>query len=118
MKILSKDEVKVFAETLVFTEEEAQDIVDIFARIYTEEQGGLPGWKICQTLDSVEEYIREYEGHWHREPSIEEHLREEKLNYYNDYEDKSVFDSVEKFREFTKNLVYKLAHSDMVIVTC
>lgn len=118
MKILGKDEVKVFADTLVFSEEEAQDIVDIFARIYTEEQGGLPGWKICCTLDSVDEYIREYEGHWHREPSIEEHLKEEKLNYYDAYEDKSVFDSVEKFKEFTKNSVYKLAHSDMVIVVC
>lgn len=118
MKILDKDEVRIFAETLIFTEEEAQDIVDIFVRIYNEEQGGFPGRKICRTLESVKDYIWEYEGHWHREPNIEEHLREEKLNYYNEYEDKSVFDSVEKFREFTKNTVYKLAHSDMVIITC
>lgn len=118
MKRLNKKEVKQFAEYLVFTEQEAQDIVDIFAKIYKEEQQGHPGWKIFNRLESVDDYIMEYEGHWHREPSIEEHYKEEKENYYDDYENKSVFDSVETFAQFAKGTYYKLAHSDMVIVVC
>lgn len=116
MKLLDKQQVKTFAEHLAFTEEQAQDIVDIFVRIYTEEQGGLPGWKITNRLDTLYDYIEEYEGHWHREENLEAHYRFEKENY--DYDDKTVFDSLEKFAEYVKGTFYKLAHSDMVIVVC
>jgi len=118
MKILNDKEIRQFADCLAFTEDQARDVTDIFVRVYTEEQQGLPGFKILSKLDTVDDYIYEYEGHWHREENIVAHYNYEKNNCMDCYDDPSVFESVEAFSECSKDTVYKLEHSDMVIVVC
>ena len=121
MKRLNTEEIKQVADALLMTEEEAKEIVNIFADIYEEEQNYKRGWKIGMPLDSADDYIREWENHWHREMSWQEFYDYEKgCNLY-DYDDaEEIFETVETFKEYVKmgDWAYELKCSNMIIIVC
>lgn len=62
MKTLNYNEIKVMSETLNFTIEETREIADIFYR-----EKHKDNYRLNSTsLDSVEDYIREYDNNWFR----------------------------------------------------
>lgn len=121
MKRLNKEEIKQMADALMMTEQEAQEVADIFANIYEKEQGGKRGWKINQLLESVDNYIDEWEGHWHREFGWEEFYSYEKEEFYSYYDDaEAIFETVETFKEYIRinGFAYELKCSNMIIIVC
>ena len=83
MKKLSKEEIIQFADALLFTESEAKDITDLFYKIKSEYS--INHWRLLLPLDNVEEYIREWENHWHRENNLKECFEYERDNNYYKY---------------------------------
>lgn len=121
MKTLNKEEVKILAVNLLMTEDEAQEVADIFARILKEEQGGKSGWKIKLQLNSVDDYIEEWENHWHREANWEDYYSYEKEACYSDYDEaETIFESLETFKRYVRmyRFAYELSCSDMIIIVC
>ena len=121
MKILNTEEIKIMSGCLCMTELEAEEVAEIFVKIYTEEQGNKEGWKIKSPLNNVDDYIDEWEGHWHRELNWEEFYKDEKDNYYNYYDEaeaEEIFKSLETFKTHKQNVVYELKHNGMIIVVC
>ncbi len=121
MKILNKEEVKQMADALFMTEQEAQEVADIFVKIYTKEQGNKNGWKLQLPLLDVDDYIREWENHWHRESNWEEYYNYEKENNLycygeTDAEAEKVFESLETFKECIGNTTYELSNGLLIIV--
>lgn len=120
MKRLNTEEIKQVADALLMTEQEAQQIADIFAEIYEKEQGGKHGWKIGMPLESADDYIREWENHWHREMNWQEYYNYEKDNYFYDYDTaEEIFKTAETFKDYIKqnNIAYEL-NSGMIIIVC
>lgn len=121
MKRLNTEEIKQVADALCMTEQEAKEVVDIFADIYEKEQGGKYGWKIMMPLTDADDYIREWENHWHRENDWQEFYDYEKDNYYYDYDNaEEIFETAETFKEYvrTNNFAYELKCSNMIIIVC
>lgn len=123
MKKLNTEEIKQFAHALCFTESEAKNVTDLFYNLKAENPKA--NWRVSNALDSVDEYIDEYEGHWHRETNIEECFELEKDGYYYAYDPelaKEIFTSIEAFKKYAMEgktqFVYQLPDSDMVIVVC
>lgn len=117
MKILNNEEIKALAYCLSMTQEQAQEVADLFVRLFNE-QKKQRGWKIELSLDDCDDYIREWENHWHREFSWQEAYEEEKL-YIDEYEDKSIFNSIDDFRYNCENIThYELPKSKMIAVVC
>ena len=121
MKKLSNEEIKTMADALCMTEQEAKETADIFVKIY-EEQGNKSGWKIHLPLNNVDDYISEWEGHWHREINWEEYYEYEKENNlycYGETEDEaeSIFSSLESFKKCVLNECYELTNG-LIIVVC
>lgn len=119
MKKLSVEEIKKVANELVMSELEAKEVTELFADILEKEQGGKKGWKIHLQLNCVDEYVREWEDHWHREKSWDEFYAYEKENYFDDYA-YGVFDTVDTFKEYVKlfGYAYELERSGMIAAVC
>ena len=121
MKRLNKEEIKQFADALCMTEQEAQEVTDIFANIYEKEQNGKHGWKIGMPLDSADDYIRELENHWHREYGWQDYYEYEKECCYCDYDEaETIFETVETFKKYIQmnDCAYELKCSNMIIIVC
>lgn len=124
MKKLNAEEISQFAGALGFTESEAKDIADLFYNIKTENP--VNHWRVLLPLNDVDEYIREWENHWHRENNFTECFEYEKENEFDEYEyetAKHIFSSKEAFREYAMGdketqFVYQLPNNDMVVVVC
>lgn len=121
MKRLNTEEVKQMADALLMTEQEAQEVAEIFADIYEKEQGGKYGWKVEMPLESADDYIREWENHWHREMSWQDYYDYEKDNCYDCYasdDAEKIFKTVETFKNHIQmyNIAYELKHSNMIII--
>ena len=121
MKRLNTEEIKLFADVLVFTESEAKDITDLFYNIKMENP--INHWRVMLPLNNVDEYIREWENHWHRETNLTECFEYEKDNEYFEYDTEIAFVNEEAFKEYvmgdkTTQFVYQLPNNDMVVVVC
>ena len=117
MKKLNTEEIKTFAYYLGFTESEAKEIIDIFYNLKTNNS-----WKIDMPLNDIDEYIREWENHWHREANWQEYYNYEKENclyYYADTaeEAEAIFESLKTFKERVLSLSYELS-SGLIAVVC
>ena len=120
MKRLNKEEIKQMANALMMTEQEAQEVADIFADIYEKEQGGKRGWKVGMPLDSADDYIKEWENHWHRETNWQEFYTYEKEDCYSDYDEaETIFETIETFKEYVEmfDFAYELSNG-LIIVVC
>ncbi len=121
MKKLNIEEVRQFAGALVFDENEARDITDLFYRLKAEGD-----WRVDMPLNDVDEYIREWENHWHRENNIQECFEYERDNQFYEYDPEvvgEIFESVEAFKKFAmedkrRQFVFSLPSSEMVVVVC
>ena len=120
MKILNTKEIKQVAMDLSMTEWEAKKVTDIFAKIYINEQEGKGGWKINSNLNNVDEYITEWDNHWHREYSWVEFYEYEKENCFFDYDNADeIFESLNNFKEYVRmyDFAYEL-QDGMIIIVC
>ena len=120
MKKLNSKEIKQVANVLCMTGQQAQEVADTFVKIFTEEQKNKIGWKIGLQLESADDYIREWENHWHREMSWKEYYSYEKENCYYDYDEaEEIFKTIETFKEYVKmyNFAYELSDG-MIIIVC
>lgn len=73
MKKLTNAEIKTMGELLNFAEADAKEIADIF---YTQKESG--NYRLDHTsLDTLEDYTREWENCWFRYPSYEELVQSE-----------------------------------------
>ena len=123
MKKLNNVEIQQFADALFFSQSEAQDITDLFYNL--KKDNPINHWRVMLPLNNVDEYIREWENHWHRETNIEECFKCEKDGEYYSYDPelaKEIFSSVEAFKKYAMEgktqFVYQLPDSDMVVVVC
>lgn len=119
MKKLNSKEIKQVADALLMTEQEAREVIDIFAEIFTKEQQGKVGWKIGMPLESADDYIREWENHWHREMGWQEYYNYEKECCFNDYDEaETIFETVETFKDYVKmyDFAYELKCSNIIII--
>lgn len=124
MKKLNAEEIEQFAYALGFTESEAKDIVDLFYNLKMENP--INHWRVMLPLNDVDEYIREWENHWHRESSFKACFEYEKECEIHEYEPEvaeQIFVSEEAFREYAMGdketqFVYQLPNNNMVVVVC
>lgn len=117
MKILNRGEILQMALCLAMSEQEAQEVADIFVNIYTDERDDQR-WKVESPLANVDDYIKEWENHWHRESNFEEYYKYEKENCYYDYsEPEECFSSLESFKKRTTDYHYELSNG-LIIVVC
>lgn len=58
MKKLNTEEIKQFADALLFTESEAKDITDLFYNL--KKENPINHWRVLLPLNDVDEYIREW----------------------------------------------------------
>lgn len=120
MKRLNTKEIRRMAKFLAMTEQEAKEVAEIFADIYEKEQGGKSGWRINLPLNDVEDYIEEWENHWHRETNWQEYYSYEKECCFSDYNEAwEVFQTIENFKEYNKtfNIAYELSNG-LIIIVC
>lgn len=124
MKRLNVEEIKQFADALGFTESESKDITDLF---YNLKKGNpVNNWRVLMPLNDVDEYIREWENHWHRESNLTECFEYEKECEYFEYDTevaKKIFINEEIFKDYVMGdkktqFVYQLPNNDMVVVVC
>ncbi len=123
MKKLNTDEIKHFADMLSFTESEAKDITNIFYQLKIEKPTN--NWRIKSSLNSVDEYILEFENYWCRDRSFTEYYKYAKENEFNEYgyeTAKQIFASEEAFRKYSMEketqFVYQMPNNKMVIIVC
>ena len=123
MKKLTTEEIKQFADALGFSQSEAKDITDLFYKLKT--ANPINHWRVMLPLDNVDEYIREWENHWHREANIEECFKCEKDEYFYEYDPElvqEIFENIESFKEYSMEgdtqFVYQLPNNKMVAVVC
>lgn len=124
MKKLTTKEIKEFAECLFFTEAEAKEVTDLFYKIKSERPDN---WRVGKALDTVDEYIDEWEDHWHREESWQEYYDYEKEQYMYCYADtdeeaEAIFKDLETFKKevsaslYFNGSSYELSNGVIVIV--
>lgn len=121
MKRLNTEEITQMANALSMTEEMAKEVSDMFADIYEHEQKGKCGWKIGLPLESVDNYIKEWENHWHRETNWEEFYTCEKEEYFYCYDKaEEIFETLESFMNYVHDFdfAYELKCNGMIIVVC
>ena len=119
MKKLNTKEIKHFADCLGFTEAEAKEVTDLFYNLKTENP--VNNWRVGMPLNDVDDYIREWENHWHREESWQEYYDYEKENCLEDYADtdeeaEAIFETLETFKDCVSNHSYELSNGLIVIV--
>ena len=120
MKKLNTEEIKQFADALCFTEREAKEITDLFYKLKVENP--INNWKVALPLNDVDEYIREWENHWHRETNWEEYYKYEKENEsycYGDTDEEieKIFKTEESFRECVSGRSYELS-TGLIVIVC
>ena len=125
MKKLTTKEIKVFADALGFTEAEAKEVTDLFYKIKSERPDC---WQVGRELDTVDEYIDEWEDHWHREESWQEYYDYEKENYLYCYADtdeeaEEIFKDLETFKNKVGNSLYMNCSSfelsnGVIVIVC
>ena len=118
MKRLCTREIKHFADYLGFTESEATEVTDLFFEI---KSVNPDSWKVCESLDDVDEYIKEWEGHWHREANWQEYYKDEKANWLYCYADtdeeaEEIFKTIDTFKSAVANHSYELSNGTIVVV--
>lgn len=74
MRQLNNNEIKQMSESLSFTLEETKEIAEIF---YAEKENGNCRLR-CTELNTVRDYITEYENSWYRYPAWNQLLESEK----------------------------------------
>lgn len=124
MKKLDIEEIIIFADALSFTESEAKDVTDLLYNLKMENP--INHWRVMMPLDDVDDYIREWENHWHREINFTECFEYEKYEEYHEYDSetaKEIFVNEEAFREYAMGdketqFVYQLPNNDMVAIVC
>ena len=124
MKRLNVEEIKQFADALGFTESESKDITDLFYNL--KKENPVNNWRVLMSLNDVDEYIREWENHWHRESNLTECFEYEKECEYFEYDievAKKIFINEEIFKDYVMGdkktqFVYQLPNNDMVVVVC
>jgi hypothetical protein len=124
MKKLNAEEIRQFADALIFTESEAKDITDLFYNLKMENP--VNHWRVMMPLNDVDEYIREWENHWHRESNFTECFKYEKEAEYYEYDNEvaeQIFVSEGAFMEYAMGdketqFIYQLPNNDMVVVVC
>lgn len=124
MKKLNAEEIRQFADALIFTESEAKDITDLFYNLKMEHPTNH--WRVLMPLNDVDEYIREWENHWHRESNFKtcfEYEKECEIHEYDHDVAEQIFVSEEAFMEYAMGdketqFVYQLPNNDMVVVVC
>ena len=105
------------ADTLVMTHHQASELVRIFDELKVLiDNGELPCGYMRSKLETTEDYIDEWEDHWHREPSVEDFWFEEKMNYADDYEDANALETLENFLEYWKNNFFEVSGEEMIFV--
>jgi hypothetical protein len=119
MKKLNTEEIKQFADALCMTEQEAKEVTDLFYKLKMENP--INNWKVSMPLNDVDEYIREWENHWHRELNWNEYYDYEKENYMYCYADtdaeaEKIFESIETFKNCVSSHSYELSDGLIVIV--
>lgn len=121
MKKLNVEEIKLMASDLCMTEQMAQEVANVFVDIFTNKQNGKSGWKIHSLLESVNDYIREWEDHWHRETNWQEYYLYEKENCYYDYDGaEEIFKTLDSFKKYNQmfDFAYELKCNGMIIIVC
>lgn len=124
MKKLNTEEIKQFADALGFTQSEAKDITDLFYNI--KKENPVNHWRVLMPLNNVDEYIREWENHWHRESNLTECFEYEKEYAFDNYEyetAKKIFANEETFKNYAMDdkktqFVFHQPNNDMVVVVC
>lgn len=74
MKRLNQSEIETFAKILDFTLENATEIVEIFYQEKEKDSYRLQ----CTELDTVDDYIKEWEWNWYRYSNWEQLIESEK----------------------------------------
>lgn len=115
MKKLNNEEIKIMADALGMSIQEAQETADIFVKLYKKQPLNMP-------LDSVDDYIDEWESHWHREANWQEYYEYEKEEcmycYGNtDAEAEEIFRNIETFKNHVSGFSYELSNG-LIIVVC
>lgn len=105
------------AAALDMTLHQASEVVRIFDELKRQyDEGDLAYCFIRSNLETTNDYITEWEDHWHREESVEAFWEDEKDNYRSDYEDLSVLETLESFLEYWKNNFYEVRGEKMIFV--
>lgn len=112
MKILNKAEIKEFADTIYMTEKEEQEVADIFVKLKTNNEK----WKITSELNSVKDYINEWETHWYRETNWDSFFEYEKNNF--NEADNYFFETVEDLKNHVINSwAFELSNGMIIAVS-
>ena len=112
MKILNKTEIKKLADSLSMTEEEAQEVAEIFVKLKNNNEN----YKIKSALDFVDDYINEWKEHWHRETNWENFFEYEK-QWFNEA-DHYFFDTVEDMKKHVINKwAFELSSGLIIVVS-
>ena len=110
-------DIKKIAGHLLMTETQAKALVNIFDNLSKQiQEGNISGCYIQNKFETTDDYIREWEDHWHREASIEDFWFDEKTNYSDDYEDPSVLDSLDVFLEYWKNNYFEIPNEKTIFI--
>lgn len=105
MSKLNHNEIEKMAKSLAMTIEEAEEVASLF------ENG-----KVASPLNSVADYVEEWESRWHREKSWIDYYNYEKADCYADYEHpEEVFQSLETFKATVASFSYELPCGLIVI---
>lgn len=120
MKKLNTEEIKQFADDLGFTQKEAKNITDLFYNLKVENP--INNWKVGMPLNTVDDYIDEWENHWHREANWKEYYKYEKENHFADYDfeigrAERVFKNLDTFKEEVAYCSYELS-TGLIVIVC
>lgn len=110
-------DINKIAGHLLMTITQAQALVAIFDDIKKQlQEGNLTGCYIQNKLETADDYIREWEDHWHVEASVEDFWFDEKTNYADDYEDPTVLDSLDAFLGYWKNNYFEVPGEKTIFI--
>ena len=110
-------DIERIANELAMTHHQASEMVRIFDELKALiDDGNLPCCYMNSKLETTDDYIYEWEGHWHREASVEDFWFDEKTNYARDYDDHSVLETLEGFLDYWKNHFFEVRGEKMIFV--
>ena len=110
-------DINKIAGHLMMTTSQAKALVEIFDNLNKLiQEGNLEVNYIQNKLETTDDYIREWEDHWHREASVEAFWLDEKTNYADDYEDKTVLENLDDFLEYWKNNYFEIPGEKTIFV--
>ena len=110
-------DINKIADHLMMTASQAKSLVETFDNLNRQiQEGNLTGGYINNKLETTDDYIREWEDHWHREASVEDFWFDEKNNYADDYEDPSVLENLEAFLDYWKNNYFEVPGETTIFI--